>query len=54
MRHLQFKLMLIDPSLWRVVNDSASERIVLSKLRLTPRLLIMRVAHFINLIPILL
>lgn len=48
------RLTVIAPSRDRLVNASASARIVLRRFRLTPRLLIMRVAHFIKRSPMLL
>ena len=51
MRQRQLRLTEIVPSRWRLVKASASARIGRSKLRLTPRLLMNRVAHFIRRMP---
>lgn len=52
-RHLHVKLTLIAPSRERLVHASASANMVRSRLILTLRLLMIKVAHFISRIPML-
>ena len=52
-RHLQVRLTLIAPSLERLVHASASDKIVRSRLMLTLKLFMIKVAHFISRIPML-